>query len=88
MDKNYEEALARLTKETIEQVKDTVSRIGNYTSFHQIRGFTPAQVEILINHIEKCHKVLWELSEVNDYEMPYRVPKLIYAARALRDAVS
>lgn len=88
MDESYSEAKDRLTRAILREVRDSVEKIHNYTSFHSIRSFTPAQVEILLNHIDECHKILFELSEINDHELPYRVPKLIYASRELRKVVS
>ncbi len=88
MGEGHREAKERLIKKILGEVRESVDRIHNYTSFHAIRSFTPAEVEILLNHIDECHKVLFELSEINDYEMPYRIPKLIYAARDLRRIVS
>ncbi len=88
LDGSYDQAKERLIKKILEEVRESVERIHNYTSFHSIRSFTPAEVEILLNHIDECHKILFELSEINDYELPYRVPKLIYAAREIRRVVS
>ncbi len=84
----YERAKERLIKKILREVREAVESIHNYTSFNVIRSFTPAEVEQLLKHIDECHKILFELSEINDYEMPYRVPKLIYAARDLRRIVS
>ncbi len=85
---SYAEAQGRLLKVFLNESREIVDRIRDHTSFNHINHFTPVQVERLLNHIDACHKILFELSEINDYEMPYRVPKLIYAARELRRIVS
>ncbi len=84
----HKEAHGRLIRDLIAALKEKILNINNYTSFNSIRSFTPAEVEILLKHIDMCHDLLWQLSEMNDYELPYKCPKLIYAARALRASVS
>ena len=78
----------RVVRDMMGLIKERLVKINNYTSFNSIRSFTPAEVEILVSHLEKCHKLIWELSELMDYELPYKCPKLIYAARELRKSVS
>ncbi len=88
MDESYSKARERLTRATLIEIREVIERVGNFTSFNVLPKFTPAQVETLMNHLDECHKILFELSELNDYEMPYKCPKLIYAARELRRVVS
>ncbi len=84
----HKDAHGRLVRDLILALKDKILNINNYTSFNSIRSFTPAEVEVLVKHIDKCHDLLWQLSEMNDYELPYKCPKLIYAARDLRQSVT
>lgn len=88
LDGDFEEAKNRLNSSMIKEMRESLRLINNYTSFNSIGSFTPKQVEVLLNHIDKCHAILWPLSEVNDYELPYRVPPLAYQARELRKSVS
>ena len=88
MGESYIEARKRLTKTILSEVREIVDKTLNYTSFNALPKFTPAQVDILLSHIDECHKILFELAELNDYELPYRCPKLIYAARDLKRVVS
>ena len=88
LDGDFEEAKKRLNSSMIKDMRESLRVINNYTSFNSIGSFTPKQVEVLLNHIDKCHAILWPLSEVNDYEFPYRIPLLAYSARVLRKSVS
>ena len=88
MDESFSDAKHRLTRTILNEVRSTVEGIHSYTRFNEMRSFTPAQVEVLLNHIDECHKILYELSELNDYELPYRCPKLIYASRELKRLTS
>ncbi len=88
MDESYSEAKDRLTAAILSSIRSEVDRISGFTRFNEINTFTAAQVEILLNHIDRCHKILFELAELNDHELPYRVPPLIYSSRSLRKAVS
>ncbi len=87
VDDSYQKARDRLTKTLLIEIREAVDKALNYTSFNVLPKFTPAQVEILLNHVERCHKILFEFSELNDHEFPYRCPQLIEEARALRRAI-
>jgi hypothetical protein len=81
-------AEGRLIREMIAGIKDRLVNINNYTSFNSIRSFTPAEIELLIKHLDKCHEILWEVADLEDFALPFKAPKLIYAARELRKKVS
>ena len=83
-----EHAEGRLIRELISDLKERIRGINNYTSFNSIRSFTPAEVEILIKHIDKCREILWAVADLEDFALPFKAPKLIYAARHLRESVT
>lgn len=85
MAQDFTEAQSRLLKAVIAECKEKLLNINNYTSYHSIRSFTPAEIEIVFKHLNKCHELIIRLADILEYEMPYKIPALIMQARHLEE---
>lgn len=77
-----------MTNEEFEAMKNSLLEIKGHTRWNSIRMYTAGQLEPLILHIDKCHELIDQLTQINDYEFPYRIPELIDRAAALRKSVA
>lgn len=77
-----------MNRKFLDAITERLNTVTGYTRWNSYYMFTPKSVAELIAHIEECHRILWPLSETNDYELPYQVPPLIEQARELRKKVS
>ena len=58
----------------IKALKIELEDVKNHTTWNAIPKYTPAQVEPLVLHIEKCHVILREISGIADWQAPFRIP--------------
>ncbi len=77
--------IRKLDKVKLAEFQDRLDRITGHTRFNEFPSFSAAEVEILINHINELQKLLFQVAEFHEYELPYRMPPIILQSRDLKD---
>ncbi len=62
---------------TAKQLADIELRLKEFTEYHARLEFSPLTVRPLIEHLKRCHDVLKALSEIAEWEYPFRITPII-----------
>ena len=62
---------------TAKQLADIEVRLAEYSNWHAQAEFSPLAIRPLVEHLKKCHEVMKALSEIAEWEYPFRITPII-----------